>query len=243
VAATAAGVLAHKPSIGVSDHPVCGAKVRLRRNFLNATANPPHEAGNGRHCVTFLFTQMKNYLARCIISIGILLAGTSTFMSQTPSVEGQVKAGFLYNFAQFIQWPSQAFADREMPFTMCVTGDPFEGILEKTVERETLNGRRIAVRRLGAPDNLHGCHLLYVGKLEAKRTTEFLGAASRTFATEGLPILTVGDSEDFINVGGMIRFTEAGNRVRFEINPDAAERVSLRLSANLLRVADIVRPR
>jgi YfiR/HmsC-like len=243
VTATAAGVVAHKTRIVVSDHPVCGAKVGLRRNFLNAAASPPHEEGNGRHCGTFLLIQMKNYLARCIISIGILLAGTSTFMSQTPSVEGQVKAGFLYNFAQFIQWPSHAFADREMPFTMCVTGDAFEGILEKTVERETLNGRRIAVRRLGAPDNLHGCHLLYVGKLEAKRTTEFLGAASRTFATEGLPILTVGDSEDFINVGGMIRFTEAGNRVRFEINPEAAERVSLRLSANLLRVADIVRPR
>jgi len=186
---------------------------------------------------------MKKFLGRCIISISILLAGAFTFMSQTPSVEGQVKAGFLYNFAQFIQWPSQARSDRQMPFTMCVTGDPFEGVLEKRVERQTLNGRRIAVRRLGASDNLHGCHLLYVGKLEAKHTTEFLGAASRTFATDGLPILTVGDSEDFINVGGMIRFTEAGNRVRFEINPDAAERVSLRLSANLLRVADIVRPR
>jgi len=185
---------------------------------------------------------MKTYLARCVISIGILLAGTPTFISQAPSVEGQVKAGFLFNFAQFIQWPTQAFPDREMPFTMCVTGDPFEGALEKTVERETLNGRRIAVRRLDSADNLHGCHLLYVGKLEAKRA-EFLGAATRIFATEGLPILTVGDSEDFINIGGMIRFTEGGNRVRFEINPDAAERVSLRLSANLLRVADIVRPR
>ena len=186
---------------------------------------------------------MKNYLARCVISIGLLLAGTSTLRSQASSVEGQVKAGFLYNFAQFIQWPNQAFSDREMPFTMCVTGDPFEGVLEKTVERETLNGRRIVVRRLGPADNLRGCHLLYVGKLEAKRGMEFLGAASRVFAVEGLPILTVGDSEDFINIGGMIRFIEMGNRVRFEINPDAAERVSLRLSSNLLRVADVVRPR
>ena len=186
---------------------------------------------------------MNNYLTRCVVLIGIMLAGASTFISQTPSVEGQVKAGFLYNFAQFIQWPNQAFADREMPFTMCATGDPFEGVLEKTVERETLNGRRIAIRRLGQTDNLRGCHLLYIGKLEAKRATEFLSAASRIFATEGLPILTVGDSEDFINIGGMIRFTETGSRIRFEINPDAAERVSLRLSSNLLRVADIVRPR
>ena len=190
-----------------------------------------------------LFNQMKNYLGRGVILVGLLLAGTSTFTSQAPSAEGQVKAGFLYNFAQFIQWPNQAFADRDMPFTMCVIGDPFEGVLEKTVERETANGRRITVRHLGSADTLRGCHLLYVAKLEAKRGTEFLTAANRIFASEGLPILTVGDSEDFINIGGMIRFTETGNRVRFEINPDAAERVSLRLSANLLRVAEIVRPR
>jgi hypothetical protein len=156
---------------------------------------------------------------------------------QESSDEAQVKAAFLYNFAQFVQWPNRAFADRDTPFTMCITGDSFDGALEKTVEREKLNGRRIAIRRLGQADNLQGCHLVYVGRLAAPRSMDLIMAAS------ALPVLTVGDADDFINLGGMIRFTEVGYRIRFEINPDAAGRASLQVSSRLLRLADIVRPR
>jgi len=176
-------------------------------------------------------------LAAILISVFPMLLPAAAFALQTPSVEAQVKAAFLFNFAQFIQWPRQAFAGPEMPFTMCITGDSFDGVLEKTVEGETLNGRRIAVRRLGASDIPKDCHLVYVGRLEARRSAEVITAAS------GMPVLTVGDSEDFINDGGMIRFMEVGHRVRFEINPDAADRASLRVSSRLLRLADIARPR
>jgi len=182
-------------------------------------------------------------LTAAIISIFIARLEGPALKAQTTSIEGQVKAAFLFKFAQFIQWPSHAFADREMPFTMCAMGDPFEGALEKTVEQEMLNGRRIAVRRLSAPDNIRGCHVVYIGRLEARRSMEIIAVVNQAYASESMPILTVGDSDDFINAGGMIRFTEVGQRVRFEINPDAAERVSLRISSRLLRVADIARPR
>ena len=185
---------------------------------------------------------MKAIRAAILISI-LMVAQESVYSAQTSSSEGQVKAAFLYNFAQFIQWPNPAFADRDTLFTMCVMGDPFEGILEKAIEKETLNGRRIAVRRISSPDNLPGCHLIYIGRLESRRSAEVIEAADHIFAAEGLAILTVGDSEDFINRGGMIRFIDAGDRVRFEINPEAAERVSLRVSSRLLQLADIVKPR
>jgi hypothetical protein len=161
---------------------------------------------------------------------------------QSSSLEGEVKAAFIYNFAQFIQWPNRAFPTRDLPFTMCAMGDPAEGILEKTIEGEKLNGRNITVRRLTSSDTLKGCHLVYVGALEAKHSEEMITAANRIFASDGVPILTVGDSEDFIDIGGMIRFTQAERRIRFEINPDAAQRVSLRVSSRLLRLADIARP-
>jgi hypothetical protein len=61
-------------------------------------------------------------------------------------------------------------------------------------------------------------------------------------AAADAPVLTVGETADFIAAGGIIRFTASGRRIRFEINPDAAERVSLRVSSRLLRLADIVRP-
>src|SRR5262249_40178104 len=128
-------------------------------------------------------------------------------------------------------------------FTMCVMGDPFEGALEKTVEQEMLNGRPFAVRRLIATENVRGCHVVYIGKLEAHRSLEIIAAPKQVYANDGMPILTVGDADDFIDAGGMIRFTGVGQQVRFEINPDAGERVSLRISSRLLRVAHIVRPR
>ena len=158
------------------------------------------------------------------------------FVPQVPSVEYQIKASFLYNFAQFVQWPVQAFSDRGTPFTICVAGDPFQGSIEKITEGERLNGRQVTVRRLDSP-NVTGCHILYVA-------TAYVGqAADMIRAAANMPVLTVGESSDFINVGGMIRFTEAAHRVRFKINPDAIERASLRASSRLLRVADIVRPR
>jgi preprotein translocase subunit Sec61beta len=79
--------------------------------------------------------------------------------------------------------------------------------------------------------------MLYIALSESRRSTEIITAA------RNLPILTVGEPEDFINAGGMIRFTESGHRIKFQINPDAAERASLKVSSRLLRLADIVRPR
>ncbi|HYR85877.1 MAG TPA: YfiR family protein [Terriglobia bacterium] len=157
--------------------------------------------------------------------------------SQSPTVEYQVKAAFLYNFAQFVEWPSQAFSSPSDPFTFCLVGDPFEGALEKTLQGETLGGRPLAARRIGAPEDVRGCQLVYVGLSEVRRSAEIINAAANA------PILMVGETEEFINAGGMIRFTQSGQRIRFEINPDAAERASLKVSSRLLRLADIVRPR
>src|SRR5437868_273900 len=99
-------------------------------------------------------------LLSSLILICLCLTGTPAYFSQSSSVEDQVKAVFLYNFAQFIQWPNQAFAERDSPFTMCVAGDAVEDALEKTIEGETLNGRRVTARRLAAGDAVRGCQIV-----------------------------------------------------------------------------------
>ena len=83
-----------------------------------------------------------------VVLVGFMLTATSASAIQTALNPAQVKAGFLYNFAQFIEWPTQAFTSSDMPFTMCVTGDSFDGALNKTVDRQLIGGRRIAVRRM-----------------------------------------------------------------------------------------------
>jgi hypothetical protein len=52
--------------------------------------------------------------------------------------------------------------------------------------------------------------------------------------------LTVGESADFLSLGGMINFVLEEDRVSFEINLEAAERHRLKLSSKLLAVARVV---
>jgi hypothetical protein len=82
---------------------------------------------------------------------------------------------------------------------------------------------------------VNGCQIVYVGPNRGKATEETIKAA------ENQPILTVGESENFISTGGIIRFIRSGGHVHFQINPDAAARVALKVSSKLLRLAEIVR--
>jgi hypothetical protein len=163
----------------------------------------------------------------------ILLASPS----RAASTEYEVKATFLYNFAKFVDWPPQAFSGNGAAFTMCVAGDPFEGALDRTIQGEVLDGKPLMVRHITGPEDIQGCQIVYVSPSEAATSRDIINAAANA------PILTVGETDDFINDGGIVRFVKTGGRIHFQINPDAAQRASLKVSSRLLRLADIVRPR
>jgi hypothetical protein len=156
--------------------------------------------------------------------------------SQEIRLEQEVKAAFLYNFAKFVEWPATAFAGENAPFTFCLLGAAFREALETTIQGETVEGRRLAVRQISGAENVRSCQILFIGQTEAEKTKQVLSAVS------GVPVLTVGEITSFIANGGMVRFIRSGNRLRFEINPDAAARASLKVSSRLLRVADVIRP-
>ncbi|HEY2379734.1 MAG TPA: YfiR family protein [Terriglobia bacterium] len=175
--------------------------------------------------------------AAAVAAICLILGHSPASVSQAGAGEYQVKAAFLYNFAKFVDWPPQAFARGGPSFTICLAGDPFAQELDKIVQGEVLDNRPLMVRRLAHGEDMRGCQMIYIASEEAKRSAEILKAVDDD------PILTVGESDDFIDNGGIIRFIKTGGRIHFQINPDAAERVSLKISARLLRLAEIVRPR
>jgi uncharacterized protein DUF4154 len=170
------------------------------------------------------------------VALSILL-GLFPSTAQDRPVEYQVKAGFLYNFAKFIEWPTEAFPARDSAFTICLADDGLQGAVEQAVQGETWNGRPLSVKQIDSGSDVRRCQVVYISLAARQKTTEILMAAANA------PVLTVGETTDFISAGGIIRFTQSGRRIRFEINPDAAERASLRVSSRLLRLADIVRPR
>jgi hypothetical protein len=140
-------------------------------------------------------------------------------------LEYQVKAVYLFNFAKFVEWPAEAPSG---PLTICVAGDnPFGSVLDETVRGETVNGRLLVARIIPAPQT--DCHMVFVP--QGATTAPYLRAA------QGLPILTIGETPDFLKQGGMISFILEGGKVRFQIDSKAAERAELRISSNLLRLA------
>lgn len=151
------------------------------------------------------------------------------------SREYQVKAAFLFNFVQFVDWPRERFADAQTPICIGILGeDPFGSVLEDLLRGEKVRDRAFAVRRSATEENLGGCHVVFVSQSERDRTRRILPALADK------SILTVGEVEGFASAGGIINFRIEGNRVRFEINPAAAEREGLKISSQLLSLGTIV---
>src|SRR5215510_13723891 len=92
----------------------------------------------------------RRFLLVTAVILSVCLVLQVRAQAQNPPLEYQVKAVFLYNFAKFVEWPTQAFPRPDTPFNICLAGDPFQGAVEQTVEGETLNGRRLVVRRIAA---------------------------------------------------------------------------------------------
>jgi hypothetical protein len=151
-----------------------------------------------------------------------------------PNLVNQVKAAFLYNFTQFIDWPESAYASADAPFIVAVVGaDPFNGELENAMEGKTEGGHAIVVKHFKSADDIGTCHLLFVPGTEDKNLTAIIQKLGSS------PVLTVGESDAFPWADGVIRFFLESNKIRFEINPDAAEKAQLKVSSKLLKLARI----
>jgi hypothetical protein len=166
--------------------------------------------------------------------LAIALVGDIPTTAQGVPDEYRLKAAFLYQFPQFVEWPSAAVATAGS-IGLCVTKpSPFGAALEQLIRGESLSGRPLAVREISGTADLHGCHVLFAG---GRR-----GATDALLkATVGRPILTVGDSDQFLDAGGIIVLRMVNRRVRFEVNVVAARTSGLRISPQLLDLALRVR--
>ena len=150
--------------------------------------------------------------------------------------EYQVKAAFLYNFAKFVEWPSQAFKTSQDPIVVCVLGhNPFGNALQEVIRGKSVDGRAFAFRQVANAGEADTCQILFVSSAEAKHFRSLCGNLKPA------GILTVGEAQGFAANGGVINFKLDDGRVHFEINVDAAERAQLHISSKLLSLAQIVR--
>jgi hypothetical protein len=174
--------------------------------------------------------------ARWLAVLLLLLAGAprSSAQAATPQ-EYQVKAVFLFNFAQFVDWPPAVFADAQAPLVIGVLGeDPFGSILDDTLRGEMLGERAIVIRRYRRREDIDHCHILFISRSESARLESIVQSLRERH------ILTVSDTTGSALRGVMIRFVMEKNRIRFRINLDAAKAAGLVISSKLLRPSEIV---
>ena len=171
------------------------------------------------------------------LAAALLALAAAPGRAQAPPTEYQVKAVFLFNFSQFVDWPATAFADAHSPLVICVLGDdPFGAILDEIVRGEMVNGRPLAVHRFKSVDEVDTCHIAFIGRSQTGQLDTVVAAL------RARSVLTVGDFEGFTRHGGIIRFVTVGNRIRLRVNLTGAQQAKLTISSKLLRPAQIVAP-
>lgn len=165
-------------------------------------------------------------MKRLLLSVWIITGGVAT-AAQDVSLEYRVKAAYLLNFTDFVEWPAAAVTG-ERPFTICVAQrNPFGSVLSSAVTGEQIAGRPLSSRVVQT--GTASCQLLFVPRgVSADRYLK---------AVRGMPVLTVGEAPDFLTRGGIVNFVIQEGKVRFEINQEEAERAGLKVSSRLLRLA------
>src|SRR5467141_2935331 len=176
---------------------------------------------------------MSRQLGILIVALSVSLSWAPEAIAQAPdssdSSEYLIKAGFIYNFAKFVEWPATAFAQSDSPIVIGILGtDPFGNLIDRSVENKKIGARGIVVKRL------KGGKILFVGASEKAHLDDLVQIV------KSLPILTVGETPGFAERGGVIRFVLEDNRVRFEINVEAAHQADLTISSRLLTLARII---
>ena len=169
-----------------------------------------------------------------LLFASFLLFSVSSSAQGYRSGEYEVKAAILFNLVKFVEWPAATYSSAQAPTVLCTLGrDPFGSALDE-YSGNSVNGRRLAIRRLQRDVDPHGCQLMYISSSERKLLPQVL----RNLHSE--PILTVGEMDQFAEQGGMVQLTIEDKQIHFTINLSAASREQLRIRSNLLALARIV---
>jgi hypothetical protein len=152
---------------------------------------------------------------------------------QITAREYQLKAAFLFNFTQFVEWPAEAFAQDDSPLVIGILGeDPFGSYLDDIVQGEKLNNHPLVVRRYAKVEDIKECHILFINA-KGKGLKDVLDNLKSTST------LTVSDVDSFVKSGGMVRFFTEDNKLRIRIGLDPIKEARLVVSSKLLRLAEV----
>lgn len=186
----------------------------------------------------FISDTVREALACALAAVLVtaaLLHTARTAVRAAEVTEGDVKAAFVYNLAKFVQWPPEVLAD-DGALRLCILGrDPFGPAMSRVIDAAGPHDRKLVARRIGGIPTGHSCHILFISSSESER----LGAILDQVRGNG--VLTVGDTVGYAHRGVVINLIVVDEKVRFDVNIEAARQAGLKVSSKLLKLASIVR--
>jgi YfiR/HmsC-like len=192
----------------------------LHRIILNSAAKMARRAR----------ASLKVFVSLSVVPLALGLP--TPLRAQPAGEEYKVKAAFIFHFAQLVEWPAGA-QDDDLDF--CIFDDePRRQEMQSVLDGKSIGTHALRIRVLSQSQGFQGCNILFLGRYESRRQ------AATITSLRGLPVLTVGETENFLSDGGMIRFHLDGEKIRFDINLGCADSSHLKISSRLLFLATSV---
>jgi hypothetical protein len=150
---------------------------------------------------------------------------------EEPPIRYRTEANFLAHFASFVDWPESAFPDIHAPVHLCLFADvDFGNSLAELTKDVKPKGKHVEVRSVKTTEQARACHILFIGRDDAKKYAAILNPI------RDLPVLTVGETPDFLEAGGIVNFVFA-ETLQIDINLEAADRSHLKIRPALAALA------
>jgi hypothetical protein len=186
----------------------------------------------------FLSSRSMLFMAgRSVLALlGLCLLHFVSLPTHGQTRETDLKAAFLFNIAQFVDWPTNVFSSTNSPFVIGILGNsnPFGKVLDGLVKNEKISGHPMEIKQCRSLSDLPSCQIVFITASESGHLGEILRWL------DDKPILTVSDMDDFTGRGGMIYFYRAQNKIRLRINMRPAKEAKLTISSKLLRLAEVI---
>jgi uncharacterized protein YdbL (DUF1318 family) len=165
---------------------------------------------------------------------GVILLGAMSAAGESTIEEYQLKGGFIYNIAKFVEWPAGALASPGDPLVGCILGEsPIGAALEQATRDREINGRKLAIRPIPDAQQTSGCSFLFVSLSAQKAWRAALSKARLN------GILTIGEGD--VLDGVIVNLKRDGDKIRIQIDLDAARRGQIQISSRLLSLSEIVK--
>lgn len=172
-----------------------------------------------------------------LFALGCLAILVTSSLADEPAVsEDELKAAYLYNFTRFIEWPKDSFKSENDRIEVAIyENESFARVLSTLLKDKKAHGRSFKVKNISSVSEAKTAHVLFIPKEKSRQAAELLEALQAT------PVLTVGESPQFLQQGGVINLRFQDNQLRFEINAGAAEKAKLQVSSQLMRLGTNVK--